>query len=267
MESAQSRIEASQKQVEGGQIRMESMLRDFLATQQRKGTPIASCNLESSSPEGLNVCISLYNALRKEGITPQKIKDSQQNLVKAMKRTLGTSEVEAQSLASTFCASFATAPEYIDNSIPSTSKGRRSPLMNVSPTFTASSVEAIISLYGSAPPTKPNFPQAFLERSLPSALEAEDDLSEHEDQNSDNHFMKKYLADSRDSRHAEADAFEATDVAPVLSRTCEHHGPLDLDEDELRVGWRIRKQPGDKGFRGDVRPLPCPYSMSTRKSK
>lgn len=176
MESAQTRIEASQKLVEDGQLRMESMLRDFLATQQRNGTLITSCSLESSSSEGVDACRSLYRALRKEGITPKKIKDSQQILVKAMKRTLGTSENEAQSLASSFCSSYRTAPEYTDNSILSCSRGRTSALMDVTRGFTPSAAEDTMSIYCSAPPTAPTFPQAFLERYSSKALEAEEEI-------------------------------------------------------------------------------------------
>ena len=236
MESAQTRIEASQKLLEDGQFRMESMLSYFLATQQSNGTPITSCSLESSSPEGIDACRSLYRALRKEGISSKKITDNQQILVKAMKRTLGTSEAEAQSLASTFCSSYRTAPEYIDNSILSCSRGRTSALVDMTQGFMPSSAEFTMSIYGSAPPTAPTFPQAFLERSSPRALEAEDDLNDYQDQDSDDFYTRQYSADNRDSEYADAERVEKTDLGPDLPRTSEQHRYSDLDEEEIRGG-------------------------------
>ena len=109
MEESHIRLES---RIERHQIHMESLLKDYLATQKYGGTQSIPNSWDSSSPESVSACKGLYRALRKEGINHEMIRNNTQLLVNVMKSTMGTSEEAAQSVASTLCESFRIAPEF-----------------------------------------------------------------------------------------------------------------------------------------------------------
>lgn len=148
MKKSQIRLEAASERIERSHEIMERQLQGILASQQRQENPILSQSLDASSPEGRETWMNLGRLLRAEGITPAKIKQNPEILVKAMKTTLQDDE------PSDTPQSYYTAYESLPNRHPT--------FTNLS--SSRSFVQASVSLLGSAPPRSSIFTNEFLER-------------------------------------------------------------------------------------------------------
>jgi len=148
MKKSQIRLEAASERLERSQAIMKRQLQGILASQQRQENPILSQSLDASSPEGRETWMNLGRLLRAEGITPARIKQNPEILVKAMKTTLQDDEL------SNTPQSYHTACESLPNHHSTFTD------LNGSRSFAQDSV----SLLSSAPPRGPIFTNEFLER-------------------------------------------------------------------------------------------------------
>ncbi len=148
MKKSQIRLEAASERLERSHAIMERQLQGILASQQRQENPILSQSLDVSSPEGRETWMNLGRLLRAEGITPARIKQNPEILVKAMKTTLQDDE------PSNTPQSYHTACESLPNHHSTFTD------LNSSRSFAQDSV----SLLSSAPPRGSFFSNKFLER-------------------------------------------------------------------------------------------------------
>ena len=144
----QHQIQAISVRMEQSQARMESQLQSILASQQLRGSPISSQNLNTSSPEGRETWMNLGRLLRAEGITPAIIQQNRDVLIRAMKITLQASH------PSSFPESYHTAHESFSYRYRSFTGSSNSHL----------SFHSSTSILGSAPILGATFTDEFLDR-------------------------------------------------------------------------------------------------------
>ena len=153
-------LDSVSERLDTSQARIESQLQAILANQQKSKTPILSQTLDASSPEGRQTWMELGRLLRDEGITPAVIQNNRGLLIDAMKNTLRSKTLLAESASE----SYATAPEYqVGNHNTSVSQPKNVSYLDLS-TFSYPT-----SLLGSAPPRSAGFSTSFLERQHGSA--------------------------------------------------------------------------------------------------
>lgn len=164
-------LDSLSERLETSQTRIEAQLQTILANQQRSEYPIMSHSLDASSPEGRQTWMELGRLLRNEGITPAMIQENRGLLVNAMKKTLKSETLLAESIPQ----SYATAPEYhVDiNTSSSVTQLRKASYHGVS------SKPSSMSLLGSAPPRSLGFADGFFERhGAAGSLDQKENLEE-----------------------------------------------------------------------------------------